>query len=265
YLYRDYVIESFNKDVPFDHFVREQIAGDLLPAETPGAINRRGLIATGFLALGQKALAQQDKKKLLFDMYDEQVDTISKGILGVTLSCARCHDHKFDPLLSRDYYSLVAILAATRNFEDAAPHVSKLLFKPLATKEEMDRYQKAKDVLTNAQNEADDFLYEHVEKYLVSLVPRTADYMIAARRVYRDKADVAAVSREKDLNPEVLKKWVSFLEPSAEARPYLQEWEQANDETVAAVAQAFQKRIEAARPEAVAQQERLRRLRRRRQ
>jgi len=265
YQYRDYVIDSFNKDVPFDHFVREQIAGDLLPAGPPGAINRRGLIATGFLALGQKALAQQDKKKLLFDMYDEQVDTISKGLLGVTLSCARCHDHKFDPLLSRDYYSLVAILAATRNFEDAAPHVSKLLFKPLATKEEMDRYQKAKDALTNAQNEADDFLYEQVEKYLSALVPRTADYMIAARRIYRDKADLAEVSREKSLLPEVLKKWVSFLEPSAEARPYLQEWEAAGDDTVAAVAQAFQKRIESSRPDAVAQQERMRRLRRRRQ
>src|SRR5439155_11170887 len=109
YQYRDYVIGSFNQDIPFDRFVREQIAGDQLPADQPSdqpsdqtsTINRRGLIATGFLALGQKALAQQDKKKLLFDMYDEQIDTLSKGILGVTLSCARCHDHKFDPFLSR--------------------------------------------------------------------------------------------------------------------------------------------------------------------
>src|SRR5207249_9542085 len=105
------------------------------------------------------------------------------------------------------------------NFEDAAPHVSKLLFKPLATKEQIGRYQKAKDALTNAQNEADDFLYEQVEKYLSELVPRTADYMIAARRIYRDQADPAAVSREKGLLPDVLKKWVSFLEPSAEVRP----------------------------------------------
>jgi hypothetical protein len=265
YHYRDYVIDSFNKDVPLDRFVREQIAGDLLPSDPPGAINRRGLIATGFLALGQKALAQQDKKKLLFDMYDEQIDTISKGMLGVTLSCARCHDHKFDPLFSRDYYALVAILAATRNFEDAAPHVSKLLFRPLASKEELDRYQKAKDTLTNAQNEADDFLYGQVEKYLESLVPRAADYMLAARRVYRDKADPAAVSTERNLSPQILEKWVSFLEPSVEARPYLKEWEDANDDTVAAVAQSFQKRIETGRPEAVSQQERIRRLRRRRQ
>src|SRR6185295_13949091 len=148
YQYRDYVIESFNQNVPFDRFIQEQVAGDLLPAPQPGGINRRGLIATGFLALGQKALAQQDKKKLLFDMYDEQVDTISKGFLGVTLSCARCHDHKFDPFTQKGYYSLVSILAATRNFEDAAPHVSKLLFRPLGTKAASEQYEKAKAELT---------------------------------------------------------------------------------------------------------------------
>jgi hypothetical protein len=97
--YRDYVIDSFNKNIPFDQFLREQIAGDLL---SQGSLNPRGLVATGFLALGQKALAQHDKPKMMLDVYDEQIDTISKGILGVTLSCARCHDHKFDPLLSRD-------------------------------------------------------------------------------------------------------------------------------------------------------------------
>ncbi len=265
YQYRDYVIDSFNKDIPYDHFVREQIAGDLLPADEPGAINRRGLIATGFLALGQKALAQQDKKKLLFDMYDEQVDTLSKGILGVTLSCARCHDHKFDPLLSRDYYALVSILAATRNFEDAAPHVSKLLFKPLATKEETERYEKAKEALTGKQNEADDFQDQEIDKYIMDLVPRTADYMIAARRIYRDKADPALVSKERGLRPDVLKKWVSFLEPTADLRPYLDEWNSASDGSLAAVAQSYQKRIEAGRTQVAAQQERMRRVRRRRQ
>jgi cytochrome c553 len=265
YQYRDYVIDSFNKNVAFDRFVREQIAGDLLPADQPGAINRRGLVATGFLALGQKALAQQDKKKLLFDMYDEQVDTISKGILGVTLSCARCHDHKFDPLLSRDYYSLVSILAATRNFEDAAPHVSKLLFKPLGTKEDTERYQKAKEALTAKQNEADDFLDQQIDKYIAALVPRSADYMLAAYRVYQDRADPVQISREKNLLPDVLKKWVSFLEPTAEVRPYLKEWSEAAGNGLAVAAQAYQNRIEEGRVQVVAQQQRFRQVRRRRQ
>src|SRR5437588_12524632 len=115
------------------------------------------------------ARPKQAKKKLLFNMYDEHVDTLSKGILRITLSCARCHDHKFDPLLSRDYYSLVSILAATRNFDDAAPHVSKLLFKPLATKEETERYQKAKEALTAKQNEADDVQDLEIDTYILEL------------------------------------------------------------------------------------------------
>jgi mono/diheme cytochrome c family protein len=77
--YRDYVIESFNNDLPYDQFIREQVAGDLLPAKDGGEVNRRGIIATGFLALGPKAIAQQDKKKMLYDVYDEQVDVTTKA------------------------------------------------------------------------------------------------------------------------------------------------------------------------------------------
>src|SRR5262245_25043733 len=77
--YRDYVIESFNNDLPYDQFIREQLAGDLLPAKDGGEVNRRGVIATGFLALGPKAIAQQDKKKMLYDVYDEQVDVTTKA------------------------------------------------------------------------------------------------------------------------------------------------------------------------------------------
>jgi hypothetical protein len=265
YHYRDYVIESFNRDMPFDQFVREQIAGDLLPAEKAGEINKRGLVATGFLALGQKALAQQDKKKMLFDVYDEQVDTISKGILGVTLSCARCHDHKFDPFLSRDYYSMVSILAATRNFEDAAPHVSKLLFKPLATKEEIEIHKKAKEAFDAKQDEADDLLDQQVDQYLAGIVARTADYMMAARRVYGENADGAQIAREQNLLPDVLGKWVTLLKPGSDARPYLDDWRAATDATAGDVAKAYQKRVEDGRKPVLAQQERLRKVRRRRQ
>ena len=96
--YRDYVIESFNRDLPYDQFVREQIAGDLIPAEKPGSVNVQGIVATGFLALGPRALAQIDKTRLEYDVIDEQIDTLSKTFIGLTVSCARCHDHKFDPI-----------------------------------------------------------------------------------------------------------------------------------------------------------------------
>jgi hypothetical protein len=114
--YRDYVIDAFNKDLPYDQFVREQLAGDLLPARDGSGINRQGIIATGFLAVGQKAIAQQDKKKMLYVVYDEQIDVAGKSFMGLTIACARCHDHKFDPILTKDYYSLTSIYSSTNSF-----------------------------------------------------------------------------------------------------------------------------------------------------
>jgi hypothetical protein len=104
--YRDYLIESFNRDKPYDDFVREQIAGDLLPAPVP--------VATGFFIIGPKELAEYDKEKLRMDVVDEQLNTVGQAFLGLTLGCARCHDHKFDPVTTRDYYALAGILRSTR-------------------------------------------------------------------------------------------------------------------------------------------------------
>ena len=83
--YRDYVVDAFNDDIPFDRFLQEQIAGDLFPAEEAGTVNSRGIIATGFLALGPKLIAEQDKKKMLYDMIDEQIEVVGKAVLGLTL------------------------------------------------------------------------------------------------------------------------------------------------------------------------------------
>ncbi len=116
--YRDYVVKAFNDDLPYNQFVIEQLAGDLLPSDKPGAINERGIIATGFLALGPKPLAQQDRIKAIYDVVDEQIDTVSKAFLGLTVACARCHDHKFDPILTKDYYSMASIFASTECFRN---------------------------------------------------------------------------------------------------------------------------------------------------
>lgn len=122
--YRDYVIDSFNQDVPFDRFVREQIAGDLLPFDSLDQ-RRRQLIATSFLSLGNTNLEEQDKKQLDFDVVDEQLDVLSKAFLAQTVTCARCHDHKFDPIPTKDYYSLAGILRNTKTLEHS--NVSKWL------------------------------------------------------------------------------------------------------------------------------------------
>ena len=110
--YRDYVISAFNNDKPYNQFVREQIAGDLLPAENDAQRNEQ-LIATGFLALGIKDVNQRFKVRFVMDNIDEQIDTVTKSILGISASCARCHDHKFDPVSQVEYYGLAGIFQST--------------------------------------------------------------------------------------------------------------------------------------------------------
>ncbi|MDX1928522.1 MAG: DUF1553 domain-containing protein [Pirellulaceae bacterium] len=110
--YRDYVIAAFNSDKPYNTFIQEQIAGDLLPANSL-AEKREQLTATGFLALGVKDVNQRFKVRYDMDNVDEQIDTVSRSVLGLTVSCARCHDHKFDPVATRDYYALAGIFAST--------------------------------------------------------------------------------------------------------------------------------------------------------
>jgi hypothetical protein len=110
--YRDYVIAAFNNDKPYDQFIREQIAGDLLPARSQDERDEQR-IATGFLALGVKDVNQRFKVRFVMDNIDEQIDTVSRSILAVTASCARCHDHKFDPIPTSDYYALAGIFHST--------------------------------------------------------------------------------------------------------------------------------------------------------
>ncbi len=110
--YRDYVIASFNADKPYDQFIREQIAGDLLPAAND-RLRAEQIIATGFLAIGPKSLNERNSTQFKLDVIDEQVDVLGQAVLGLTVACARCHDHKFDPIPSRDYYSLAGIFHST--------------------------------------------------------------------------------------------------------------------------------------------------------
>ncbi len=114
--YRDYVIESFNRDKPFDQFVREQIAGDLLSSETD-AERTDQVVATGFLMMGAKMLSERDKMKLTMDVVDEQINTIGQAFLGMTVGCARCHDHKFDPIPTADYYAMAGIFQSTETLK----------------------------------------------------------------------------------------------------------------------------------------------------
>jgi mono/diheme cytochrome c family protein len=113
--YRDYVIDAFNADKPYDRFLQEQIAGDLLPADSPEQANLQR-IATGFLALGPKGVNERNAEQYKMDEVDEQIDVVGRAVLGVTIGCARCHDHKFDPIPSADYYALAGIFRSTETY-----------------------------------------------------------------------------------------------------------------------------------------------------
>jgi mono/diheme cytochrome c family protein len=109
YTYRDYVIRAFNEDLPYDRFILEQLAADRLQAEDP-TLDRRSLAAMGFLTLG---LRQKDKN----DEIDDMIDVVTRGLLGLTVHCARCHNHKSDPIPTRDYYSLYGVFKSSRHPE----------------------------------------------------------------------------------------------------------------------------------------------------
>jgi mono/diheme cytochrome c family protein len=122
--YRDYVIRAFNRDLPYDQFLVEQLAGDLLPAAGDPLTTADRVIATGFLMVGPKALAETDKEQARLDVIDDQIDVIGRAFLGLTVACARCHDHKFDPIRTADYYALAGIFRSTEVFRDEVRNAS---------------------------------------------------------------------------------------------------------------------------------------------
>ncbi|WP_395743811.1 DUF1549 domain-containing protein [Prosthecobacter sp.] len=128
--YRDYVIESFNQDKPFNEFIREQMAGDLMQAKD-SRDRAMKQIATGFLAIGARSLNERNPKQYALDTTDEQIDTMSQAVLGLTVACARCHDHKFDPIAQRDYYALAGIFLSTETLYGTSPNFQNLKSTPL--------------------------------------------------------------------------------------------------------------------------------------
>lgn len=110
--YRDWVIGAMNADMPYDEFIRQQMAGDLLPYKDVADQSRK-IVATGFLAVGSKPQNERNPRQFALEVADEQIDTVTQGVLGITVACARCHDHKFDPIPQKDYYALAGIFLSS--------------------------------------------------------------------------------------------------------------------------------------------------------
>ena len=136
--FRDYVIQSFSEDKPFDALIREHIAGDLLPSDSDEQFNEQ-LCGTAYLALGPINYELQDKELLRMEVIDEQIDTIGRTFLGLTLGCARCHDHKFDPVPTREYYALAGIFRSTKSLVPG--NVSKYVTTPFRSESHREAMQ----------------------------------------------------------------------------------------------------------------------------
>ncbi len=177
--YRDWVVRALNADLSYDRFLTWQLAGDLLPQPENHEQLRDQLIATGFLVLGPKMLAEQDKEKLAFDVVDEQIDVAFRTFQGLTLGCARCHDHKFDPIAQREYTAVAGMFKSTATMANMG-FVSRWNERELASKAEIEARHaaqaavaEAKSALEKLRSTADDALHTR-------WIAQTDAYLLAA-------------------------------------------------------------------------------------
>lgn len=214
--YRDYVINAMNSDKPFNQFVREQIAGDLLPYDSPEQ-RAEQLIATGFLMVGTKMLSERDKDKLRMDVVDEQINTVGKAFMGLTLGCARCHDHKFDPVPTRDYYALAGIFRSTRTLEgESQEYVSTW---------------KRTDLPVDADRVAAMKKFTEEEKRLESAVTETRQKLKAAKRKAKASGSTDGSLTIDDADAEIVGNWkASKLSPNFIGTGYLHDDRKAKGE-----------------------------------
>ena len=206
--YRDYVIDAFNHDKPYDRFVREQVAGDVLEFRDDRQ-RREQLIATGFLAIGPWALVDQDKVQLQMDIVDNQLDTVGRAVLGLTVGCARCHDHKFDPIPQRDYYALAGIFTSSKTIDGRLSGVFSDVHRtalPETSEEmrqrawELDRWQMAYDEALEAEGRA----REEVERLQAAVdafkeaEPESAARKETADRLASAQKELASLKTESE-------------------------------------------------------------------
>jgi hypothetical protein len=200
YTYRDYVIEAFNEDLPYNQFVLEQIAADQLEAKPRAAL--RGL---GFLTLGGRFMNIQQ------DILDDRIDVVTRGLMGLTVSCARCHDHKFDPISTRDYYALYGVFASAD--EPTVPP----LFTELPRTEAYAAFEKE---LKSREEKLAQFVQKKHAEVVQGARDRVAEYLLAAHELEGKPStdQFMIIADGKDLNPRMLRRWRSYLVRSRRTR-----------------------------------------------
>jgi hypothetical protein len=214
--YRDWVVKSVNDDLPYDEFVRAQIAGDLYPAKELGQVNADGIIATTLLTIGP--WGGIDRKKRLTDIVDDQIDTIGRSFMGLTLACARCHDHKFDPIPTADYYGLAGIFFSSHIISDKGylSHGTARLRIPLVPESEVEKHKKHMTRLHEAKTKLQTAVDHHYSEFAKNLLPQTGKYFIASWEYDRRPMDQANLSMEdfasqRGLQGFALAQWHEYL------------------------------------------------------
>jgi hypothetical protein len=224
--YRDWVVKAFNEDRRYDQFVIDQVAGDLIPASPPDAVNADGIVATTVLAIGP--WGGIDRKKRLADIVDDQIDTIGRSVLGLTVACARCHDHKFDPISTADYYGLAGFFFSSRILSDTAylSHTAPRLRVPLAPASVVEEHRRRTANVQQAEDRLQAAVDRHYAGFARGLLPKIADYLLASWDYHNRPAAEANLSVEefakrRGLYEFALSRWVEILggPRSAETHP----------------------------------------------
>jgi|SRR5579883_2104622 len=195
YTYRDYVIRSLNEDKPYDRFVTEQIAADLLPLGS----DNRPLAAMGFLTLGRRFLNNQQ------DIIDDRIDVVTRGLMGLTVTCARCHDHKYDPIPTKDYYSLYGVFASTTEPREL-PLIGEVKRTPevVAYEKELEK-KEGEYAAERAKRHA-----AHLKKFREAAT--VAEYLRAVLDTRgKPNPEVQNLLRQRDLTRHVFEQWRAFL------------------------------------------------------
>ena len=237
YRYRDWVIKSFNSDLPYDRFITMQVAGDKLPYKSQ-AERDDDLVATTYLGAGPWVWDQAEPVQGRADERNERVDAVTRGLLGLTVACARCHNHKYDPIAQKDYYSIVGIFASSTYTE-----------YPVVSPAAAAAYDRKDLQAAKLRADLDDYTTNLSKQLADALSIQTSDYMVAAWSVLgKPKRTVEEVSSKKHLDPEVLQRWVEYL-PKDHSYPYLSDWKamiaapESSEEQARVLGDAFQKLV----------------------
>ena len=210
--YRDWVIRAFNDDLPYDQFVKAQLAGDLMDPKT----RYKTLPATGFLGLGPWYYDNGSNEVTRADERHDRVDAVTRGFLGMTVQCARCHDHKYDPIPQTDYYSLAGVFFNTIYEE-----------YPQAPKKVVDEYKKTEDEMDEKQKVLQE-LQQTLTSELARSLPllQTSNYLMGVWEVTgKQKKDISMAVNDRRLDYELLERWIKYMGKPTDKYHYKDEWQ----------------------------------------